>query len=308
MPALTPNFSLNEPKVNNVEDQDLWGGQLNNNWSRTDSLLTWFTVTKSATFAVASSEFNFRYLVDTSAGAVTADLPTGLFNGFTVGFIVTDNTSGLTLDPDGSETIDGNATLVVANNSIIIYDGSNWHSQGAGLEASESTPGVLAIATTAEARAQVVDNKTITPLKLGQVTTTTSRLGLGELATEGEMEVESAAAALVVGPNQVKNSPGVAKAWINFNGTGSVSIRDDYNISSIVDNGTGQYEINIATNFSNADYAITGTSSGTNQTTVNAVFVNQTSSPTTGTVDIFTATEGGAIDRQIVSLAMFGDQ
>jgi hypothetical protein len=33
--------------------------------------------------------------------------------------------------------------------------------------------------------------------------------------------------------------PGTAKAWVNFNGTGTVAIRASYNVSSITDNGTG---------------------------------------------------------------------
>ena len=34
------------------------------------------------------------------------------------------------------------------------------------------------------------------------------------------------------------------KAWVNFNGTGTVAIRGSYNVSSITDNGTGDYSIN----------------------------------------------------------------
>ena len=46
-----------------------------------------------------------------------------------------------------------------------------------------------------------------------------------------------------------------AKAWINFNGTGVVSIRDDFNISNIIDNGVGDYTINFSIPFSNTNYA-----------------------------------------------------
>ena len=37
---------------------------------------------------------------------------------------------------------------------------------------------------------------------------------------------------------------GIAKAWVNFNGTGVVAIRDSENTSSITDNGAGQYTVN----------------------------------------------------------------
>lgn len=47
----------------------------------------------------------------------------------------------------------------------------------------------------------------------------------------------------------------LAKAWINFNGTGTISIRSAFNISSIVDNGTGDYTINFLVPFSNTNYS-----------------------------------------------------
>jgi hypothetical protein len=50
----------------------------------------------------------------------------------------------------------------------------------------------------------------------------------------------------------------VAKAWVNFNGTGTVAIRDDFNVSSITDNGTGNYTVNYSAALPNANYAATG--------------------------------------------------
>jgi len=54
----------------------------------------------------------------------------------------------------------------------------------------------------------------------------------------------------------------MAKAWVNFNGTGTVAINDDYNVSSITDNGTGDYSVNFETNMSNTSYAVTGSTIG----------------------------------------------
>jgi hypothetical protein len=48
---------------------------------------------------------------------------------------------------------------------------------------------------------------------------------------------------------------GVAAAWVNFNGTGTVAIRDSQNVSSITDNGTGNYTSNFSASFAAADYA-----------------------------------------------------
>ena len=50
----------------------------------------------------------------------------------------------------------------------------------------------------------------------------------------------------------------LAKAWVNFNGTGTVAIRDSYNVSSITDNGTGDFTINYGTALNNSNYAISG--------------------------------------------------
>jgi hypothetical protein len=50
---------------------------------------------------------------------------------------------------------------------------------------------------------------------------------------------------------------GSAKAWVNFNGTGVVAIRASYNVSSITDNGTGDYTVNFTTALADANYATT---------------------------------------------------
>ena len=46
------------------------------------------------------------------------------------------------------------------------------------------------------------------------------------------------------------------KAWVNFNGTGTVAIRGGYNVSSITDNGTGDYTVNFTTAMPDANYAV----------------------------------------------------
>tara|TARA_A100001201_G_scaffold41742_1_gene42741 strand:+ start:466 stop:843 length:378 start_codon:yes stop_codon:yes gene_type:complete len=45
-----------------------------------------------------------------------------------------------------------------------------------------------------------------------------------------------------------------AKSHVHFNGTGTVAIQDSLNVSSITDDGTGQYDINFSTNFANTNY------------------------------------------------------
>lgn len=48
------------------------------------------------------------------------------------------------------------------------------------------------------------------------------------------------------------------RAWVNFNGTGTVAIRASGNVSSITDNGTGLYTINFTTAMPDADYSVSG--------------------------------------------------
>jgi hypothetical protein len=60
------------------------------------------------------------------------------------------------------------------------------------------------------------------------------------------------------------------RAWVNFNGTGTVAIRSSYNVSSITDNGVGDYTVNFTTAMPDANYGFTfggvnavGTNNGT---------------------------------------------
>lgn len=48
---------------------------------------------------------------------------------------------------------------------------------------------------------------------------------------------------------------GTAKAWVNFNGTGTVAIRASYNVSSITDNGVGDYSVNFTSAMIDANYS-----------------------------------------------------
>lgn len=49
-----------------------------------------------------------------------------------------------------------------------------------------------------------------------------------------------------------------ARAWVNYNGSGTVSIRDDDGVSSLTDRGSGLYTINFSNSFSSANYQMSG--------------------------------------------------
>jgi len=59
----------------------------------------------------------------------------------------------------------------------------------------------------------------------------------------------------------IGKSKDTAKAWVNFNGEGTVAIRDSFNVSSITDEQEGDYTVNYATAIGNANYSIAGSAS-----------------------------------------------
>jgi hypothetical protein len=48
----------------------------------------------------------------------------------------------------------------------------------------------------------------------------------------------------------------LCRAWVNFNGTGTVAIRASFNVSSITDNGAGDYTVNFTTAMPDVNYAV----------------------------------------------------
>ena len=77
----------------------------------------------------------------------------------------------------------------------------------------------------------------------------------------------------------VKGQTLIPTAWINFNGTNTISIRSSENVSSIADVGTGRVLINFATAMANTQYVAQGdhdTPSGHQQN----VFIRDTHSTT----------------------------
>jgi hypothetical protein len=60
----------------------------------------------------------------------------------------------------------------------------------------------------------------------------------------------------------VKGQKLIPTAWVNFKGTGTVSIRDSENVSSIADNATGKYTVNFAVAMANSNYAAQLSSDG----------------------------------------------
>jgi len=100
---------------------------------------------------------------------------------------------------------------------------------------------------------------------------------------------------------------GRAKAWVNFNGTGTVSIRDNFNVSSITDSGTGVYTANFSSAMSNNDYASV-VSTGNNDKGRYGIMIDSDDKTTSGCkIFGFQTSTGSSLDSEEVSLAIFGD-
>jgi hypothetical protein len=94
------------------------------------------------------------------------------------------------------------------------------------------------------------------------------------------------------------------RAWVNFNGTGTVAIRASGNVSSITDNGTGDYTVNFTTAISDVNYSAIGQRSRT-VSVVNADF-DETFASRTTTSTRWVNVEGGSVaDSNNINIAIF---
>ena len=93
------------------------------------------------------------------------------------------------------------------------------------------------------------------------------------------------------------------RAWVNFNGKNTVSIRDNGNVSSITDNGTGDYTVNFSTAMPDANYSVLIQSgedtSGSHSNHIGANL--HRSAPTTSACRVNTSSlNGSAVDHQFI--------
>ncbi len=95
-----------------------------------------------------------------------------------------------------------------------------------------------------------------------------------------------------------------ARAWVNFNGTGTVAISAAGNVSSITDHAAGDYTINFATAMPDDDYCIVSTAAFTASTSL--AFLAYELSRTVNGVRINTVNSSGALsDSDSISVAVF---
>ena len=100
--------------------------------------------------------------------------------------------------------------------------------------------------------------------------------------------------------------PGAAKAWVNFDGTGTVAIQDDYNVASITDNGVGLYTVTFTNAMANANYAVV-TSGSRELPESSRCYPANIDQIATGSFDISTHNDGStSTDWELITCAIFG--
>ena len=87
-------------------------------------------------------------------------------------------------------------------------------------------------------------------------------------------------------------------AWINFNGTGTVAIRDSFNVSSITDHAVGDYTLNFTNAMASADYAVAGSCIGSTSAYFNHVFGSTDTQLSTGSMRFATAASTNPNSKQ----------
>ena len=187
-------------------------------------------------------------------------------------------TGTITIDPSGSETIDGASaiTLSAGESCHIVCSGGALVTVGrATLRLSASNP--LADGTaTPGATGQAADAGHVHPTDTSRAAAVHGHAiadvsGLQAALDAAGLPIASAAQAqagtddtTAITPKKMRdgfNAAGSApvyacRAWVNFNGTGTVSILASGNVSSITDNGTGDYTINFTKAMPTVNYAV----------------------------------------------------
>jgi len=186
------------------------------------------TAIKTVNYTVNIADDGKLLLIDASGGNVTLALPTptASLDGFAIGVKKTDNSANtVILDPSGAANIEGAGTFTLRlqnGTAIAICNGTEYY-----LVSLNEITNAMCAASLKDPAAAVAGLRT---------------LGFGAAqAMPGDM------------------NDALIKAWVNFNGTGVVAISDSYNVTSVIDNGVGDYTIVWDTDFVDTSYCYWGT-------------------------------------------------
>ena len=101
------------------------------------------------------------------------------------------------------------------------------------------------------------------------------------------------------------------KAWVNFNGSGTVAIRDSFNVDSITDNGAGDYTVNFTDDMNNTNYCVVGSAAYHSSYQGQNVRLGTTGSTSmlVGSAEISVTNAGNSAetDSEVVCVMFFGN-
>ena len=188
----------------------------------------------------------------------------------------------------------GNNTLTLPNDGTII---------------SKDSAGAIGITSVRATNAHFSGTTRVTTGITTTATITTGTITTGTITTAKVTTIQDASGSNGSTPEQVFQ--GRAKAWVNFNGEGTIAIRDSFNVSSITDEAVGVYTVNIDTDMANVNYCAvvtTGYSSNNIQTSQNSQLFQHS----TKTVGSFKIRQGNSEnnsndDADDVNAVVFGD-
>jgi hypothetical protein len=161
----------------------------------------------------------------------------------------------------------------------------------------------------------------VTTAKIVDANVTTAKLAGNSVTTakilDANVTTDKIANASVTAPKLSGAQTGTApvygvRAWVNFNGTGTVAINASGNVSSITDRGVGAYTVNFTTALPSANYAVFGSvESGSGNNVVCQVSASGGTAPngtqkSTSSCQIWALSNTGAFDFACVSVAFVG--
>jgi hypothetical protein len=102
---------------------------------------------------------------------------------------------------------------------------------------------------------------------------------------------------------------GSAKVWVNFNGTASgAAARDSFGVSSMDDNGTGDYDVNLSSAMSDANYAVVVGQGRYNEGSYSGQYEISVATVATTSLQVFSNTTASAkADYSYNAVAFLGD-
>lgn len=194
-----------------------------------------------------------------SAPAISFDTDTdlGLFR-------KSNNIMGFSSAGTEQMVFDANGLTLRLQNEVRFGDNNSSHYVGLKADSTIGTSFTLILPTADGSNGQFLKTDGSGTLSFGTAITSLSNLNASNLTSGTVPNARFPATLPAVSGANLTNIGGKAKAFVNFNGTGTVSIRASLNVSSITDNGTGSYNTNFTSNMSSVNYTVTNSFSANN--------------------------------------------